>query len=87
MKKIIEGKKYDTETAELLFEYNNGPEIDNYYELFCLYKKNTGEYFIYGKTGVDEYWRPLADELAAQEYCLSKLSVDAYEKIFGEVVE
>lgn len=87
MKKIIDGKKYDTETAELLAEYNNGPEVDNYYELLCLYRKKTGEYFVYGQTGPHEYWHPLADELEAQEYCLNKFSVDTYEKIFGEVSE
>lgn len=52
MKKIINGKRYDTETAEFIGRWEN---IDNsadlQYECEELYKKKTGEFFIYGEGG------------------------------------
>ncbi len=46
MKKIINGKKYDTETATRLADWNNGGYCKE-----TLYQKHTGEYFmILGRT-------------------------------------
>lgn len=48
MKKIINGKMYNTETAEKLtsWEHSYRSQVDWYEEM--LYKKKTGEYFLYG---------------------------------------
>ena len=49
MKKVINGKLYDTSTAELVGEWNNGRLDDRLFA--CsedLYQKRTGEYFLFG---------------------------------------
>ena len=52
MKKIINGKLYDTETAkEIAGDSYNGSVTDFHYWEETLYKKRTGEYFLYGKGG------------------------------------
>lgn len=50
MKKIINGKVYDTETAKRLGEYEPNPYRSDFH-YFCetLYKKKTGEFFLYGE--------------------------------------
>ena len=52
MKKIINGKRYDTDTATLI-GYNgyNGSHSDFSYWCETLYQKRTGEYFIHGEGG------------------------------------
>ena len=52
MKKIINGKRYDTETAEFIGRWENmynSAELQ--YECEKLYRKKTGEFFIYGAGG------------------------------------
>lgn len=52
MKKIINGKKYDTDTAKEVGYSNNGllsTDIDYIEE--TLYQKKTGEFFLYGEGG------------------------------------
>lgn len=52
MKKIVNGKVYDTETAKLLASANNyAPRGDFYFYEEELYVKKTGEYFLYGFGG------------------------------------
>ena len=47
MKKIINGKKYDTETAKWLGDYWNGLGGNDFKKLFeTLYQKKTGDYFL-----------------------------------------
>ena len=48
MKKIINGKLYDTDTAKEVFAIScgNGPSDFHYYAE-QLYRKRTGEYFLY----------------------------------------
>lgn len=50
MKKIIKGKMYDTDTAKCIGKYTNGtpPNHMTYYEE-TLYRKKTGEYFLFVK--------------------------------------
>ena len=87
MKKIIDGKKYDTETAECIGgwenEYNG---LDDRY--FCaeeLYRKKTGEFFIYS-WGQEPYIMPYTlDE--AKKWAEEHLTGEKYEEIFGEVEE
>lgn len=51
MKKTINGKLYNTDTARLIGTYNSGVEdhLFGWYE--SLYAKRTGEFFIYGEGG------------------------------------
>lgn len=100
MKKILGGKKYDTETACMVGNYGNGNSgFGKCYE--ALYCKRTGEFFLYGEGGPmskygvaygDNEWgygeeiRPLTvDE--AKEWAEEHLDADKYEEIFGEVEE
>lgn len=52
MKKIINNKLYNTDTANsLIYWYNDLPSNDGYYYAEELYIKKTGEYFLYGEGG------------------------------------
>ena len=102
MKAIINGKKYDTETAKFLVQRSNyGSFRDFNHVEETLYRKRTGEYFLLGKGGpntiyaewVDTNTRsggsrivPLTVE-GAKEWAEAHASCDVYEKIFGEVEE
>ncbi|NLE25783.1 MAG: hypothetical protein GX625_10680 [Clostridiaceae bacterium] len=101
MKTIINGKLYNTLTATLVGEYDNGylPKDSKYMEEE-LYRKKTGEYFLYGRGGgLSKYAEhegnyrtegsaviPLTVEEA--KYWVEKhLSVNTYIKLFGEPEE
>lgn len=102
MKKIINGKLYNTQTAKCVgFWCNGGGWGDfNHYEE-SLYRKKTGEFFLFGEGGaMSKYSRscgqnswcggeeiiPLTYE-KAQEWAEKKLDADEYMEIFGEVSE
>ena len=102
MKKIINGKKYDTETAKLI-DYNSNNLSQTDFNYFCesLYLKKTGEYFLHceghglseyaemkpnGGSGWGEQIRPMSTD-SAKIWAEKNLSGDEYEKIFGEVQE
>jgi hypothetical protein len=56
MKKIINNKVYDTDTARFIYHWDNDlPGDMNWCEEF-LYQKKTGEYFIYGSGGAMSGW-------------------------------
>lgn len=102
MKKIINGKVYDTGTAELVGEWSNGYYANDF--SYCsedLYRKRTGEFFLHGDGGAmskyavsngNNSWGggekiiPLTYE-AAQKWAEEHLSGEKYEAIFGEIVE
>lgn len=101
MKKIINHRKYDTETAEEVgfdSSISHGYGFDYWQE--TLYKKKTGEYFLHGQGGAMSKYAvygdncsmagediiPMTDE-EAFEWCISHLSVDEVEEIFGEIAE
>ena len=102
MKKVINGKPYDTQIAEKLAEYSYGQgprDFTHFTEK--LYRKRTGEYFLYGEGGpMSKYsvetaqnsWSgseritPLSIS-AAQEWAEKVCDGDEYEKIFGAVEE
>lgn len=101
MKKIIDGRKYDTDLAiRLAFHSNNLPQSDFRYCEESIYRKKNGEFFLCGAGGAmskyavscnDGYCGgdgiiPL-DEDAAKEWCAAYCSVDLYESIFGTVAE
>lgn len=52
MNKIINGKRYNTETAEFIGEYANTYNYSDFnYVCEKLYRKKTGEFFLYGEGG------------------------------------
>lgn len=101
MKKVINGKLYNTETAKLLGEdsYSHPGDLAHWSEE--LYQKRTGEFFIYGEGGpmsryaqttgqnewsAGEQIQPMTTENARQ-WAEKHLSADEYETIFGEIME
>ena len=102
MKKIIEGRVYNTDTAQLVGEWANTYNTRDFN--FCiekLYRKKTGEFFIHGRGGAmskyavsvgsntmcgSEQIRPISFEYA-KRWAEEKLTADEYEKLFGEVAE
>lgn len=102
MKKIINGKKYDTETArEIGCDGNNLSRRDFKWWTEVLYQKRTGEFFLYGEGGPASRYAVSADghgwdsgkqiiplsEDKARNWAEEHLDADEYEKIFGEVSE
>lgn len=101
MKKVINGKLYNTDTAADLAVYEaNATDSLNYYSE-RLYRKRTGEYFIHGEGGArtryaaatSDGWSrggevifPLSvDE--ARAWAEEHLPGDEFERIFGAVPE
>ena len=102
MKKIINGKEYDTKTAELVGSWSNKRPTSEF-DYCCeeLYRKRTGEFFIHGDGGASSKYAvsygngswgggekitPLTYE-SAQKWAEDHLSGEKYESIFGEVAE
>ena len=102
MKKIINHKVYDTETAKELGSYSNGGswrDFSHYEE--TLYRKKTGEFFLHGEGGpMTRYAETVGqnewsggekimpmDYSEAQKWAEKHLDADEYEAIFGEIVE
>lgn len=101
MKKIIDGKKYDSDTAELIESYSYSNRNDFNYISEDLYLKRTGEYFLYCEGGANSKYAvsagnntwsgseqiiPLSFE-SAKEWAEEKMSGDKFEKLFGKVEE
>lgn len=101
MKIIKNGKKYDTDTAKEVGSYQKGYGRDLSYYREELYRKKTGEFFLYGEGGpASKYaescgnnsWSggcqiiPLTYE-AARIWAEKHLDADEYEAVFGEVSE
>lgn len=100
MKKIINGKMYNTETATYLGGWSNdAPTSDFTHIEEELYQKRTGEFFLYGFGGAmtkyavsqgQNSWSggssiiPLSYE-SAMKWAEEKLNADDYERIFGEI--
>lgn len=101
MKKIIDGKLYNTESAKEMGSYMySGPRDFNFFKE-TLYRKKTGEYFIHGKGGpASKYAKTVSQNnwtggqqiipvsyKKAKEWAENYLEVEEYEKIFGEIQE
>ena len=98
MKKIINGKLYDTETAKFLANYDNGKGYSNFgWVTECLYRKKTGEFFLHGQGGAaskyaksvglnsweeGERIMPLSYD-EARKWAEDSLDADEYMDIFG----
>lgn len=96
MVKIINGKRYDTNTAKLIGETSYSNRTDFAFWSEELYQKRTGEFFIYGEGGpASKYSRstgqnswsggkaiiPLTLQ-EAKEWAESYLSAEDYESLF-----
>ena len=101
MKKIINGRLYNTETAKLVSSTDYGYPGNFAYWAESLYLKKTGEFFIHGIGGpMSKYSRSAGGNTVtggeeiipltvkeAQEWAEKHLEVEEYEQIFGEVEE
>lgn len=97
MKKIINGKVYDTETALLVGRWDSGHSANDFYGVTeSLYRKKTGEYFIHGDGGAKtQYAKAVGNSWVggelikpvtlgeAKEFAKEYLTSDEYEKEFG----
>lgn len=76
MKKVIRGRLYDTEKAVLIGEFfderKNQDDLDFYTEE--LYKKRTGEYFLYGRGNAGSKYSQWRGSTASGSECISPLS-------------
>lgn len=101
MKKIINGKKYDTETARKISGWDEGRNGDHDYVHEELYRKKNGEFFLFGEGGanskygawIDNYSRAESRKIVplpieeAKRWAEKHISTEKYEEIFGEVEE
>lgn len=102
MKKIINNRLYNTETAKEIGTYSNagGWRDFNHYEE-TLYRKKTGEYFIFGEGNANTRYAVLVDQNTwsggskiipmnyedARKWAEENLTADEYEVAFGAVDE
>ena len=101
MKKIINGKMYNTETATKLGAWDSGDVGSLYYAEETLYQKRTGEFFLFGDGGPGTRYAkrvgnstwcggemiiPLTYQEAA-DWAEKHLDADKYQEIFGPVSE
>ena len=101
MKKIINRKLYDTETAEYIGcdSYSNPGDFN--YWLEELYMKSNGEFFLYGEGGANSRYSkevetngwtngwnitPMTRD-EAQDWAEEHINADKYIEIFGEPEE
>lgn len=102
MKKIINGKKYDTETAKKI-DCASSMYLKTSFSYWeeSLYQKRNGEFFLYGEGGPSSKYSvhvsenewyggekiiPLTEQ-EAKQWAEQHMSVNKYEEIFGEVEE
>lgn len=101
MKRIIDGRKYNTETATFVSSCDNGKPIDDFeFVGHWLYRKRTGEYFLESSGGAmtryaeldGDGWHgvsviePMTYE-QARAWAEEHMTADEYEAEFGEVPE
>lgn len=101
MKRIIDRKKYDTETAECIATWSNHYYPNDFH--YCeesLYRTKKGAWFVAGEGGpLSKYSRPCGggscggdglepiSEKEAQEWLESKGLYDELEENFGDKIE
>lgn len=101
MKKIINGRMYDTETAETVAEASHGGVRDFRYYREELHRKKDGEFFLFGEGGglskyahkseyggfeYGEAITPLTEE-DARRWMERNASVEEYCEVFGTPAE
>lgn len=82
MNKIINGRKYDTNTAKKICETTG---FDN--KTITLYQKKNGEFFFCHWHTVNEYFIDPTTEEEAKDWVAYNTDADFYESIFGPVEE
>jgi len=102
MKKIINGKVYDTDTAKELGSWANGGTWRDFSHMEeTLYRKKTGEFFLHGEGGPMSRYAEAQGQNSwsggsrimpmtfteAREWAEEHLDGDEYEAIFGAVAE
>lgn len=102
MLKIINGRKYNTETAERVGVWSNNLSYSDFrFKKEELYRKKTGEFFLYGEGGpMTDYAKyvGLRERIGgeklipltfakARAWAEEHLEAEEYEAIFGEVEE
>lgn len=102
MKKVIDGKLYNTETADLIHEWDNGRFTSDFgYCEEALYKTKKGAYFIAGEGGaMTGYARPcgtnstcggsdirVLSEAEAMAWLEEHDGTEASEGYFGDKIE
>ena len=100
MRQITNGKMYNTQTAEFIDEFENTPHRSNYqYYVESLYRKRTGEFFLYGYgNAASKYAEIRADRMRspgkkiipitedeAKSWVEHYSDVETYIELFGEV--
>lgn len=102
MKKIINNKVYDTETAKLIGRADNKCGYNDFnWVRESLFRKKTGEYFLLGEGGANTRYAesvgsnswsggwaifPFTTE-RARKWAENNLSANEYEDIFGKIPE
>lgn len=100
MKKIIDGRMYNTDTAKSFGSWENTPDVsDFHWEKETLYRKKNGEFFLHCCGGPlssygqhYEMWEsgecitPLTVE-QAKNWSEENLDVDTYQELFGKASE
>jgi len=98
MKKIIEGRVYNTETAKLLGEFSYSNRRDFNYFSEELYRTKSGAYFLYGEGGPASRYSKQVEQNSwtggeeiramspqgARAWAEEHLDADEYAEIFGE---
>lgn len=102
MKKIINQKRYDTDTAKEMGSWENNYLMNDFHWFReTLYQKKTGEFFVHGQgNAASRYAERVgasgwtgSEKLVpmtwdeAREWAEEHLEADEYETIFGEVAE
>ena len=101
MKKIINGRRYDTDSAKFMAEdcYSNRTDFGYWHE--TLYRKSTGEFFLHGEGGAATKYAESVGQnqwsggeriipltlAAAKKWAEEHLDAVEYEEIFGIVEE
>ena len=101
MIRIIDGKRYNTETAKLLGEYSNGLSGSDFrYEREKLYRTAKGAWFLYYSGGANSIYRewdvdayinssgimPLSND-EAYDWCERNRKSKVIEEYFSDKVE
>lgn len=97
MRKVINGKVYDTGTAKLVAEWDNGEQFGSFASVeYGLYRKKTGEFFLHVWGGAATRWAAVRDGRTkaaehvvlvsydeAREFAERHADVDMYGEVFG----
>ena len=95
MKKVINGKMYDTDTARRVAEIDHGGLTNDLdYWSITIYRKKNKEFFLWNYVsvrdascnGAKDTIKPLSDS-AAKQWIEKNASGDVYVAEFGEVAE